>query len=116
MTLRTPATLLMLACTLAVPVAASSGSAKTIYERVLGREQSLRSAEQPPTIAEFRSVMSAYDALVRRFPASGYSDNALWQAGNLAALAFERFGQVSDREAARRYFARLKRSAYSWSA
>ncbi len=108
MTLRTPATLLMLACTLAVPVAASSGSAKTIYERVLGREQSLRSAEQPPTIAEFRSVMSAYDALVRRFPASGYSDNALWQAGNLAALAFERFGQVSDREAARRYFARLK--------
>ena len=108
MTLRTPATLLMLACTLAVPVAASSGSAKTIYERVLGREQSLRSAEQPPTIAEFRSVMSAYDALVRRFPASGYSDNALWQAGNLAALAFERFGQVSDREAARKYFTRLK--------
>ena len=41
MTLRTPATLLLLACTLAVPVSASSGSAKTIYERVLGREQSL---------------------------------------------------------------------------
>src|SRR5882672_4675996 len=108
MTLRTPATLLMLACTLAVPVAASSGSAKTIYERVLGREQLLRNAEHPPAIAEFRSVMSAYDALVRRFPASGYSDNALWQAGNLAALAFERFGQASDREAARRYFTRLK--------
>ena len=109
MTFRTPATLLILvACTFATPAAASSGSAKTIYERVLEREQSLRSADQPPTAMEIRSVVSAYIAIVRRFPASGYSDNALWQAGNLSALAYERFGQASDREAARRYFSRLK--------
>jgi N-acetylmuramoyl-L-alanine amidase len=110
MTFRTPATWLMLACTLAVPAAASSGSAKTTYEHVLEREQSLRSAEQPPTAAEIRSVVNAYIALVRRYPASAYSDNALWQAGNLAALAFERFGESSDREAARRYFMRLRQS------
>jgi N-acetylmuramoyl-L-alanine amidase len=110
MTFRTPATLLMLACTLAVPAAASSGSAKTTYEHVLEREQSLRSADQPPTVAEIRSVVNAYIALVRRYPASAYSDNALWQAGNLAALAFERFGESSDREAARRYFMRLRQS------
>src|SRR4029450_3551914 len=108
MTFRTPATLLLLACTVVVPAAASTGSAKTMYERVLEREQSLRNANQPPTVAEIRSVVSAYIAVVRRFPASGYSDNALWQAGNLAALAFERFGQASDREAARRYLTRLK--------
>src|SRR5262245_7060204 len=108
MTFRIPATLLVLACTFAAPAAASTGSAKTMYERVLEREQSLRNADQPPTATEIRSVVSAYIAIVRRFPASGYSDNALWQAGNLAALAFERFGQASDREAARRYFTRLK--------
>ena len=108
MTFRIPATLLVLACTFAAPAAASTGSAKTMYERVLEREQSLRNADQPPTATEIRSVVSAYIAIVRRFPASGYSDNALWQAGNLAALAYERFGQASDREAARRYFIRLK--------
>src|SRR5262245_42785345 len=108
MTFRIPATLLMLACTFAAPAAASTGSPKTMYERVLEREQSLRNADQPPTATEIRSVVSAYIAIVRRFPASGYSDNALWQAGNLAALAYERFGQASDREAARRYLIRLK--------
>jgi N-acetylmuramoyl-L-alanine amidase len=108
MTFRTPATLLMLACTFAVPAAASSGSAKTMYERVLEREQSVRNADQPPSAGEIRTLVNAYIAIVRRFPTSGYSDNALWQAGNLAALAYERFGQASDREAARRYFIRLK--------
>jgi N-acetylmuramoyl-L-alanine amidase len=79
-----------------------------MYERVLEREQSVRNADQLPTAGEIRSLVNAYIAIVRRFPASGYSDNALWQAGNLAALAYERFGQASDREAARRYFIRLK--------
>ena len=92
MTFRTPATLLMLACTFAVPAAAGSGSAKTMYEHVLEREQSVRNADQPPTAGEIRSLVNAYIAIVRRFPASGYSDNALWQAGNLAALAYDRFG------------------------
>src|SRR4029453_14184268 len=110
MTFRTPATLLLLACTVVVPAAASTGSAKTMYERVLEREQSLRNANHPPTGAEIRRVVSAYIAVVRPFPSSGYSDNALWQAGNLAALAFERFGQASDREAARRYFMLLRQS------
>jgi len=108
MTLRTPATVLLLACTLAVPAAASSGSAKTMYEKVLEREQSLRGADHTPSADEIRGLVHAYVAIVRRYPASGYSDNALWQAGNLAALAFERFGQAADREAARRYFTRLR--------
>src|SRR5689334_22674844 len=102
MTFRTPATLLMLVLVwLAVPAVASSDSAKTAYERVLDREQTLRNADQPPTVTDIRNVVNAYIALVRRYPTSGYSDNALWQAGNLSALAFERFGDPSDREAAR---------------
>ena len=35
--------------------------------------------------------------IVRLYPASGYSDNALWQAGRLSIDAFLRFGQERDR-------------------
>ena len=111
MTLRYPATILMLACTLAAPAAASGdSSARTLYERAMSRERAVRSAdEEETTRAEFRRVINAYDVVVRRFPASGYSDNALWQAGNLAWLAFQRFGDTQDRDMAIRYLTRLKR-------
>ena len=55
----------------------------------------LRDAAQPATLQQIRSVISAYEGIVRRYPGSGYSDNALWQAGNLALLAYERFGETA---------------------
>jgi N-acetylmuramoyl-L-alanine amidase len=111
MTLRYSAAALMLACTLAAPVAASGDSAaRTLYERAMSRERDIRSADQEhTTVEDFRRVIGAYDLVVRRFPASGYSDNALWQAGNLAWLAFQRFGDTRDKETAIRYLTRLKR-------
>jgi N-acetylmuramoyl-L-alanine amidase len=111
MTLRYSATALLLACTLAAPVAASGDSAaRTLYERALSRERDIRSADQDQTtLEELRRVIGAYDTVVRRFPASGYSDNALWQAGNLAWVAFQRFGETRDKETAIRYLTRLKR-------
>ncbi len=42
----------------------------------------------------------SYETVVRRYPASGYCDNALWQAANLAPLAFERFERGADRRTA----------------
>jgi len=57
---------------------------------------------------QLRGVVNAYNAIARRFPASGYSDNALWQGGNLALLAFQRFGQAADRSTAERLLRRLK--------
>jgi N-acetylmuramoyl-L-alanine amidase len=111
MTLRFSATVLMLACVVAAPVAANGdSSARTLYERAMSREQTIRDADQTQTsVAELRRVINAYDAVVRRFPASGYSDNALWQAGNLAWLAFQRFGDTRDRDAAVKHLTRLKR-------
>ncbi len=111
MTLRYPAMVVMIACTIAPTVAASGGSsARTLYERAQEREQALRSADQnEATAAEFRSVIKAYDTVVRRFPGSGYSDNALWQAGNLAWLAYQRFGEAADRDLAVRLLSRLKK-------
>jgi N-acetylmuramoyl-L-alanine amidase len=54
-----------------------------------------------------RRAIASYETLVRRHPASGYCDNALWQAANLATLAYERFGDEADRRTALRLFALL---------
>ena len=59
-------------------------------------------------MAQLRSVVRAYEAVVRRFPTSGYSDNALWQGANVAVLAFDRFNQGVDRATAIRLFKQLK--------
>ena len=49
----------------------------------------------------------AYEAIVAQYPASGYSDNALWQAGHLALDAFWRFGQAQDKDTCVRLLQRL---------
>jgi N-acetylmuramoyl-L-alanine amidase len=108
MTLRVGAVLLVTsALASAVPVAAGQPP-RTLYERALEREQALRVAEPPPTLEQLRNAIRTYDAIVRRFPSSSYSDNALWQAGRLALLAYERFGQPADKLTASRLLLRLK--------
>ncbi len=110
MNLRLVAAIVMLACAFAPPVAAKAGgvSARALYDRTLERERQLRATQQQATIVQLRGVVNAYSAIVRRFPASGYSDNALWQGGNLALLAFQRFGQTADRRTAEHLLTRLK--------
>jgi N-acetylmuramoyl-L-alanine amidase len=110
MKLRLGAAILLLAYALAPAVAARTGavSARALYTRALERERQLRATETQATPKQFRGVVNAYAAIVRRFPGSGYSDNALWQGGNLALLAFERFGQATDRRMAERLLTRLK--------
>ncbi len=75
-----------------------------IYTAAHAREQALRAGtgSPPPTLREYRSIVTAYDNLVRRFPQSGYADDALWQGGMLAIDAFDRFGEERDRSTARR--------------
>ena len=47
-------------------------------------------------IAEARAVISAYEALVRRYRASGYSDNALYNAATLAEALHAQFSLTTD--------------------
>jgi N-acetylmuramoyl-L-alanine amidase len=92
------------------PAVARAQTARDMYTRALARERAVRDAEAPPTLRQVRAAIAAYERLVRKHPASGYSDNALWQAGNLALLAFQRFGQTADREAGLRLLNQLKAS------
>ncbi len=94
---------------LAAPSAprAAAPSARDLYNRALAQERTVRDDASRPTLAAMHRVIASYESLVRKYPASGYADNALWQAANLASLAYERFGEETDRKNAARLFAAL---------
>ena len=84
----------------------SAATVRSMYADALAREQAVRPVlavsaddQADATLKTVRAVVAAYEAIVRRYPASGYSDNALWQAGRLSLDAFARFGQPQDRTA-----------------
>ena len=105
----------------AIAVDVRAQSAESMYADATAREAELRKEldlapqlrAQPPgaaTIALLRRVRSAvdgYEVIVRRFPRSGYSDNALWRGAILAADAFWQFGDGRDRLTALRLFTLL---------
>ena len=116
-----------LAAAVALTVAApgadlTAQTAETLYTDMAAREVELRREldlapqlrTQPPgeasaaLLRRVRTTVTAYEDLVRRFPRRGRGDNALWQAGILAADAFWQFGDTRDRTTALRLFARLK--------
>lgn len=99
--------LVTFACLTATVPCFGAQSARDMYNRALAQERTVRDESEKPTLAQMRRAVAAYEAVVRRFPASGYSDNALWQAANLAALAFERFGDDADRRTSTRLFTTL---------
>ena len=83
-------------CTQAVFVpdaGAQTRTARTRYADAQEREAAVRAALETAgsdaeaardTLAEARGVIQAYQAIVRRYPISGYSDNALFNAAALA--------------------------------
>ena len=82
---------------------AAAPPVRTMYRNAMGREQAVRPAlaatdATAGLLTEVRAVVSAYESVWRHYPASSYSDNALWQAGVLSLDAFEKFGQARDRD------------------
>jgi N-acetylmuramoyl-L-alanine amidase len=100
----------------------ATAGAEALYTDMKGREAELRRElerapqlrAQPPgeastaLLARVRATVSSYEGIVKRYPRSGYSDNALWQAALLSADAFWQFGDTRDRANALRLFERLK--------
>ena len=98
---------------LLAPAAASAQTAVNRYTDAQARDERVRSwlVSEPlvrsKVTDEARAVIAAYQTLVRRYPRSGYSDNALFNSGDLATLLYDRFGEAKDRETAIRLHRRL---------
>jgi N-acetylmuramoyl-L-alanine amidase len=100
--------MLLLTLTLgSAPALAAGPSPRALYARTLEREATLRSGAGA-TPAQVHNVIAAYETLVRKYPASGYSDNALWQAANLALMAAQQYAQDADKRTAVRLLTQLK--------
>ena len=92
--------------------AAAAPPVRTMYVQATTAERTVREAlARPAASAEVlrtvRRAIASYEAVVRRYPASGYSDNALWQAAHLALDAFSVFGDVTDQDTGHRLLRRL---------
>jgi N-acetylmuramoyl-L-alanine amidase len=102
---------------LAVCADAQAQTARARYEATLEREETVRAlltGETKPTpgaqlAAQVAQVLTSFESLVRRFPTSGYADNALFQAGSLADSTYEKFRRPEDRDRAVRLFRWLVR-------
>jgi N-acetylmuramoyl-L-alanine amidase len=88
--------------------AVSAQTVRTMYSRALARERTIRDAGNGPSLSRVRGAIAAYEAIVRRYPASAYCDNALWQAANLSLLAYERFADAADWQRGRRLLTQLR--------
>jgi N-acetylmuramoyl-L-alanine amidase len=93
---------------LAATVAAEAQPARDMYTDALLRDRAVRDAAQRATKQQIRAAVAAYERVVRRHPKSGYCDNALWQAGELSRLAWDRFGEEVDRRTGVRLLALLQ--------
>ncbi len=93
------------------PSPAEAQSARVMYESALAREETVRSQldrGRQVTRTEILTIVTSYERVVRRFPGSGYSDNALWQGSGLALTAFERFENPRDQRTAVRLLRDLR--------
>jgi N-acetylmuramoyl-L-alanine amidase len=88
-------------------VRAAAVPVETLFADASAKEAAVRKAlgvrEPNATVLRaVRTVVGDYENVVRLFPTSGFSDDALWRAGMLAREAFEEFGEARERSNALR--------------
>ena len=89
-------------------VAAQAQTARARYVAAVERDEQVRvqltdfkdKTPQADLISQVTQVMASFEAIVRRFPTSGYADDALYQAASLADAAYQRFNRGEDRDRA----------------
>ena len=79
---------------------ARSRTAQSAYDRTLARERTLRASRRKAPLSQMRAVITEYEAIARRWPRSGYADNALWNGANLAYDANISYGAKQERDTA----------------
>jgi N-acetylmuramoyl-L-alanine amidase len=77
------------------------------YQQLLEQDL-LVSSSTAADARDFRVIIDRYWNFVRRYPSSGYADNAVWQAAHLASQAFERFSAARDQSRAMQLFQWLR--------
>jgi N-acetylmuramoyl-L-alanine amidase len=101
-----------------LPASAAAQTAQEQYAAAKTRDDAVRkqivstpatavAAERTKVITEARAVIKAYEVLVRRNRASGYSDNALFNAATLAEALHTQFSLTTDLDSAQRLYQRL---------
>lgn len=95
---RAGAALVLAALLVAAVPGPALGSARSDYERVLARVEALRlDGPRPTPRPQVRRVIAECETVARKHAGSGYADNALWQAANVALGAFRVWRQPADR-------------------
>jgi N-acetylmuramoyl-L-alanine amidase len=87
---------------------ATPATAKARFEAASEKDEKVRvllansTDKTPPAdlVTQVSQVMTSFEALVRRFPTSGYADNALFNAASLADTTHQRFNRGEDRDRA----------------
>ncbi len=105
-------TAMALAMMLAVSLPAAAQTARERFGAALERDEKIRvqlvshpdGSASAAVLVEASKVVTAFEVLVRRFPTSGYADNALWQAGSLADATYQKFNRPEDQERAIRFY------------
>jgi len=98
---------------LAATPAAAQTTAKSTYARLSSRDAVARKALVSTRSAELVRkdivrIVAGYEGLVKQYPGSPNSDNALWQAAMLSAESFARYRAEADRVASLRLLRRLQ--------
>lgn len=111
---RIAALVLTAVASLALPAPAAAQTAGVLYERAQARAATARTS---PTVTGLRAAVTAYEQVVLRYPRSGFCDDALWNGGLTARLAWEKFQQPADLATATRLFNWLRREypTSAWS-
>lgn len=89
----------------ASPAAAAPLPVDALFRNATAEEAAVRrvlaqSDPQPTVLKAVRTTIADYEAVVRHYPSSGYSDDALWRAAILAKDAFTLFHEARERNTA----------------
>ena len=89
------------------PLNAQILTVQELYADALAKERAVRIAladqeATSATIKAARTVVGDFEAIVRRYPTSGYGDDALWHGGQLSLDTFRKFGEEHEKTTALR--------------
>lgn len=92
---------------------ATTVSVDTLFADAAAKETAVRkalagSSPAPTALKAARTVVADFENLVRRFPSSGYCDDALWRAAQLSRDGFALFGEIREQMTAMRLLQTLQ--------